>query len=52
MKALYIVNCDNTLWLIHQAKQNGVSKEDFLLWIKENHEQQQAGETNADYQDV
>lgn len=51
MKALYIVKCDNTLWLIQQAKQNGVSKEDFLLWLQEN-PQQQAGETDADCQEI
>jgi hypothetical protein len=41
---LYIVQ-DEILWLIETAKKNGVSKEDFLLWYKEN--QQQAGENNV-----
>jgi hypothetical protein len=45
VKALYIVH-DETLWLIESAKKNGVSKEDFLLWYKEN---QPTGENqNAD----
>lgn len=47
---MYIVKYDDTLWLIQQAKQ-GVSKEDFLLWLHEN-PQQQAGETDADYKNV
>jgi hypothetical protein len=42
---LYIVQ-DEILWLIETAKKNGVSKEDFLLWYKEN-QQQQAGEKNV-----
>jgi hypothetical protein len=36
--------------LIQQAKLNGVSKEDFMLWSKEN--QQQTGEKNADHKNV
>jgi hypothetical protein len=40
---LYIVH-DEILWLVETAKKNGVSKEDFLLWMKE---QQGIGQ-NAD----
>jgi hypothetical protein len=49
VKALYLVNNEQH-WLVITAKQNGVSKEDFLLWCKEN--QQQAGEMNADNKNV
>lgn len=41
---MFIVQ-DEILWLIETAKKNGVSKEDFLLWYKEN--QQQAGEKDV-----
>jgi hypothetical protein len=49
VSALYLVHNEHH-WLVVTAKKNGVSKEDFLLWCKEN--QQQAGEKNADNKDV
>lgn len=45
---MYLVN--ETLWLIDAAKKNGVSKEDFLLWLRENQQAEDAA--NADNQKI